>query len=559
MSQELDAIPGDAEANRTRAIAMRDAVYARSPLDEAAAEAAAAACVAKLERIDVDEATRTRSVEADLVEADGALELALDELALVADAADALTDSELAGSWVALVGRVQSLLLRLCELSHKAGDGGAIMEGARGSEAARRLDAASHFTLVGLRSLSVFSRGLRSADVRVIAGVLRRTPHLRHLDIADNPRGLGVGLDDEQGGRCGKSEPDVNDGVVALCDALTALPRLVALDLSSNFLGPKGAAPLASAIVDAGSLAQLRVLSVSSNRLGNAGVEALCAALPRLSRLAELDLAQNEVAAPGARACASMLRGFPSLSSLTLSNNPLGDAGVTALSDALVAGGAPQLSQLRLRSVAMRRAGLKAFAAALASIPLLTVLDVSGNGFGDEAARVLAGSLRHTPALTALFARGNLIAESGISALADALLTATPLLEKLDLRYNRIGDPGAMALAHTFSAGLRSLTGLDIASAEIRAAGARALRTALPSLPALAQVATSGNPLGEEEAVALAKTIAGMESVVDLEADCCSLKDAARLAVQRARAACRARSSATKSSGVTATGSGAPA
>lgn len=493
MTQELEAIPGEAEAKRVRLVAARDAALERHMEGDANAAAAAAAFAAALERLDADEASKTRSVEADLVDADAALEAAMDELGLVADAADLLPDASLAFVCQALVDRVSSLIVRLRDLSQKACDGGAIVSGAKGSEAVKRLDSASHFALVGLRSLSLFSMGFSPTDMRHLAGVLRRTSQLRHLDVADNPRGLAA-----EGG-----------GSDALAKALAALPDIAALDISANELGKPEIAPLAAAL-SAGSV-QLRSLSVSSNNLGNPGFETLCSSLPSLSRLSVLDLGSNGASLAGAKALATALKGLPSLQSLTLNGNSLGDAGVTALVEGLSA--VTALTTLRLRSVAMRRAGAKALAAVLHLLPFLSILDVSGNGFGNEGMVRLAEGLRGVATLTALFARGNLVGETGVTTLADSLLSSTPRLEMLDLRYNCIGNGGAASLAHAASRGLRSLTGLDLASADIGAMGAAALGEALPTLSALKHIDLSGNKFGDAAALALADVLSHMPCI----------------------------------------------
>ena len=89
--------------------------------------------------------------------------------------------------------------------------------------------------------------------------------------------------------------------------------------------------------------------------------------------------------------------------------------------------------------------------------PSLTSLDLFRNGIGDDGAKALATALKTNTWLTSLELGFNSIGADGATALAAALKTNT-WLTSLELESNRIGDEGANALA----AALKTNTSLTL-------------------------------------------------------------------------------------------------
>ena len=78
--------------------------------------------------------------------------------------------------------------------------------------------------------------------------------------------------------------------------------------------------------------------------------------------------------------------------------------------------------------------------------PTLTTLNLDGNNIGDSGANAIACALQTNNVLTTLVLWSNDIGDAGASAIADALRTNNALTT-FDLRWNDIGSSGASAIA----------------------------------------------------------------------------------------------------------------
>ena len=206
----------------------------------------------------------------------------------------------------------------------------------------------------------------------------------------------------------------------------------------------------------AGALPALTYLNIHTH-VGDAGASALAAALGRgaLQRLGTLCLrnatngVQRLIAGLGAGA-------LPALTSLYLWATHVGDAGASALAAALGRGALLRLTHLTLNSCGIGDPGLVAFAPALRRLPSLESIDLAYNPLGDEglAALVapppLAGALSLTIQLLTklkLLTKARVltklevldlsftqITDAGCAALASALYSGTlPALKTINL------------------------------------------------------------------------------------------------------------------------------
>ena len=133
------------------------------------------------------------------------------------------------------------------------------------------------------------------------------------------------------------------------------------------------------------------------------GIQALASALTGKAGLTELTLSYNNLGAEGAKALADALKsGKAVLTSLNLASNRIGVEGAKALASALKSGRAVlttlNLSNNRLCGIwynykgqqgTYDPSGIQALASALAGTSVLTKLDASWNGLGDEGKKVL--------------------------------------------------------------------------------------------------------------------------------------------------------------------------
>ena len=187
--------------------------------------------------------------------------------------------------------------------------------------------------------------------------------------------------------------PEGAKAIAALC---TVCGSLTSLDLSFNNLGTDGAAVLAPAIAVCASLTRMDVRGndiagdsasqLSASVLGHTKIEVFND-VPikemRADSFTELDLSQKYIGVEGAMVVAGLLPAMPSVTSLSLACNKLGDGGAEALSTGLKEN--KSLKTLDLSGDPFDSAGrigprgATALASAIAGIASLTRLDVSRN------------------------------------------------------------------------------------------------------------------------------------------------------------------------------------
>lgn len=295
-------------------------------------------------------------------------------------------------------------------------------------------------------------------------------PHCAWLDLS------GSGLDDRQ--------------AAEVAAALRRHPRqLVGLDLRRNNIGPAGAAALAVALQqgqpqlprsggatgddeeeEAAAPLALQSLNLASNRLGDVGVAALARGLAAPSCHLKVLLAHhNGVGDAGATALSNALSKNPGLKTLLLTNNNIGDAGAEALGRALARQGAQR--RLATDGVSHRggSSGRKSALFAAASNEDeglgLASLGLSSNRVGDAGAAALGAALAAGSGLEELFLSWGRapLGDAGAASLARGVQDArNPRLSALHLTGNRVGPAGAAALLDAFDVTPLGTLGLEL-------------------------------------------------------------------------------------------------
>lgn len=139
--------------------------------------------------------------------------------------------------------------------------------------------------------------------------VLRQSAvHLTNLDLQGNKLGDMTGA--------------------ALADYLLIATCLKRLDLSWNEFAGSGACAIASAM---GTNQGLRFLNLAHNRFGDAATQSLGLELCDHQSLQELDLSHNRVPAAAAIVMSNALKRCPTLHTLLLNDNPIGNEGIAAV------------------------------------------------------------------------------------------------------------------------------------------------------------------------------------------------------------------------------------
>ena len=271
-------------------------------------------------------------------------------------------------------------------------------------------------------------------------------------------------------------------------------------------------------------------LKLRGTKIGDAGASALAEALKTNGVLSTLHLGHTDVGAEGAMALAEALGANVALASLHLVGNRIGAEGAAALAEALKNNAV--LTSLDLwGDTTIGVEGAKSLAAALET-SALTSLHLSGCAIHDEGAKALAQALVvNGGRLTTLDLGHNAIGAEGAAALAEAIRSSDVALSSLLLRGNQICGEGARALAEALKNN-HKLTTLNLGSNEIEAAGAKALAAALPT-SALTSLHLSGCAIHDEGAKALAQALVangGALTTLDLGHNAIGVEGAAALA-----------------------------
>ena len=228
--------------------------------------------------------------------------------------------------------------------------------------------------------------------------------------------------------------------------------------------------------------------------------------------LTSLNLGFNNIGDQGAQAIAEILANNTTLTSLNLRSNNIDDQGAQAIAKALANN--TTLTSLNLGWNNIDDQGVQAIAEALANNTTLTSLDFYDNNIGDQGAQAIAESLRDNTTLTYLVLSTNNIGLQGAQAIAEALANNTTLT-RLDLYDNNIGDQGARAIAKGL-ANNTTLTSLDLSWNYIGAQGAQAIAEGLRNNTTLTSLNLRLNNIGYQGAQAIAQVLANNTTLTSL-------------------------------------------
>ena len=134
---------------------------------------------------------------------------------------------------------------------------------------------------------------------------------------------------------------------------------------------------------------------------------------------AQLNLSSNLLRAEGAKALAPAIAGSASLTSLDVSYNNIKGSG-EALGEALKNNSS--LKELKMAECSFDAEDVKGLAGGLAVHGSLTTLSLSGNPVGDDGAKALAAALKDSKMLKELNVQSTFFTETGIGAEGHAAL-----------------------------------------------------------------------------------------------------------------------------------------
>ncbi|KAL9979039.1 hypothetical protein ACROYT_G016631 [Oculina patagonica] len=238
-----------------------------------------------------------------------------------------------------------------------------------------RMVSSIHFT-DNLHSLTLQRINLTAKCATDIARSLHQAPNLHKLDLSENP---------------------LYSSVSDLAENLHHVPQLTELKLKQVQIGYKESEVLAASLKN---VKKLQVLDLSSNPLGH-GIIELAKHLNSVPALNELKLEDTQMGEEEATALAHCLKSLTELTTLHLSDNPLGH-------------------------------GIIELAKHLHCVSYLTNLVLDNTQMGEEEVSVLARALKYVPELESLELESNPLGR-GISDLIQHL-SSIPSLQYLILR-----------------------------------------------------------------------------------------------------------------------------
>jgi Ran GTPase-activating protein (RanGAP) involved in mRNA processing and transport len=186
----------------------------------------------------------------------------------------------------------------------------------------------------------------------------------------------------------------------------------------------------------------LRELYLSENELGDEGVSHLTEGLLENKTLRKLDLRSNGIGVEGALSLATVVKKSNTLIGLYLGMNEVGNAGVEALAHGLTYS---RLQKIDLCDNGISASGTEAISRMLQINTSLQELNLSFNSIGDTGASSIANVLDENLTLRCLSLKRNRIGNKGACAFAAKLPTMRGLKELVMIK-NSIDQDGAAAL-----------------------------------------------------------------------------------------------------------------
>uniref|UniRef100_A0A7N0SYB9 WPP domain-containing protein n=1 Tax=Kalanchoe fedtschenkoi TaxID=63787 RepID=A0A7N0SYB9_KALFE len=251
-----------------------------------------------------------------------------------------------------------------------------------------------------LEELYLINDGISEEAARAVCDFIPSTDKLRILHFHNNMTGdegavaiaeivsRSPSLEDF---RCSSTRVD-SEGGVALAEALGSCTRIKKLDLRDNMFGVEAGLALCKPI---SRFADLTEVYLSYLNLEDEAAIAISNALKESAPSLEvLELAGNDITAEAASALAALIQAKQFLTKLNLSENELKDEGASVISEALEAGHG-QLIEVDMSANAIRIAGAKALAEAVANKSGFKKLNINGNYISEEGIDELKDIIPH--------------------------------------------------------------------------------------------------------------------------------------------------------------------
>ena len=191
----------------------------------------------------------------------------------------------------------------------------------------------------------------------------------------------------------------------------------------------------------------LESLEISNNNIKDNGLTKILSTIP--NTLVRLIASDCNLTCDGAENIGKTLRTNITLKHLEISKNPIGDNGISAISDSLHSKNNKTLIQLVVVSCEFHSKGAESVGEMMKANKTLKFLNVSNNLIGDDGISAIASGIisNTSTALIELNISGYEFHSKGTKSIAD-VLKANTTLKSLNISRNNIGDDEISTLGH---------------------------------------------------------------------------------------------------------------
>ena len=287
--------------------------------------------------------------------------------------------------------------------------------------------------IFSLKVLDLSYNDVTYKGMKSVVAIIKSSSNLTHLLMDDNPVG--------------------DDGIQLF--SLLTLEHLIKLNIRDISMTEIGTYALGEYLKFDKSLQSLKI---SDNYIEDNGLTGILHSFP--SALVRLIVTKCCLTSTGAVNISKMLSINKTLKHLEISNNPIGDDGISAISDGLHVN--TTLIQLVARNCKFYSKGAKAVAKMLLANKALKYLDISNNHIGDHGITAVTCSIQVNTTLIELVVYECEFHSKGLESVNEMLMVKS-LRARLGITYNYAEDADLVVVLETFLKSNCKLSQLNIA------------------------------------------------------------------------------------------------
>ena len=237
-------------------------------------------------------------------------------------------------------------------------------------------------------------------------------------------------------------------GEEAADDIATVLSHntnLQGVHLYNNSFKTVGMIKIANALQNVSTLIEF---NIGNNSVGEEAADDIAAVLSHNTKLQKLNFCKNSFKTLGMMKIANALQNVSTLIEFNIGNNSVGEE--VADDIATVLSHNTKLQKLNFRENSFKTLGIMKIAKSLQNISTLTVLNISKNNIGEEAADDIAAVVAYNTQMQRLCLCNNYFQTSGVIKITEALKNTSTLV-KYNIAGNDIGEESLSILRNILS------------------------------------------------------------------------------------------------------------